>query len=254
MWRTFKLKKTRFNYNKVIDDQYLPQDHSRQTTAVSCVRKIIRENKNIKTMMDLGCGAGKSVDFFHRLNSEINWVGLDIEDSPQVNRRTRNDVEFCSYDGINIPFEDNYFDLIYSNQVMEHVRNPRELLKEVARVLKPNGYFVGSTSQLETYHSFSVWNFTPYGFKILIEDAELQLTEIRPSIDGLTMLLRTGFGRPNFFGRWWRKESPLNKLIGLIGRMSKKNHRQINSAKLLLCGQFTFIVRKVVTSPDEISL
>lgn len=224
----------------------MPEDHCRQTTGSTLARNIVLENENIGIVMDLGCGAGGSIDFFRKINPTIKWIGLDVENSqaPQVKRRTRSDVEFHSFDGINIPFEDNYFDLIYSNQVLEHVTHPRELLKEVSRVLKPGGYFIGSTSQLETYHTYSVWNFTPYGFKILIEEAGLKLTQIRPSIDGLTMLLRTVFGSPKFFGRWWGKESPLNKIIGLAGKITKKSNRRVNGLKLLFCGQFSFIVEK----------
>jgi hypothetical protein len=65
----------------------------------------------------------------------------------------------------------------------EHVRHPEELLSDIARVLRPGGQSIGSTSQLEPYHSLSLWNYTPYGFRVLVEGAGLKLDKIRPSID-----------------------------------------------------------------------
>lgn len=199
---------------------------------------------NIKVVMDLGCGKGDSVDLFRELNPAIKWYGLDIEISPEVEQRTRTDVEFLSFDGIAIPFEDNYFDLIYSNQVLEHVRHPEALLTDVHRALKPGGYFVGSVSQLEPFHSQSVWNFTPHGFCQIVNDAGLDVLEIRPSIDSLTLIIRSGLGRPSFFSRWWYKESPMNKLINFVGWLSRKSKKEINLAKVILSGQFCFIVQK----------
>ena len=222
----------------------IPDDHSQQVTTNVLTERLLLQNNEIETVMDLGCGVGDSVDFFRAINQSIRWIGLDIENSHEVNSRNRKDAEFYSFDGVTIPFDENFVDLVYCNQVFEHVRNPSELLKEVQRVLKPGGYFVGSTSQLEPFHSRSVWNYTPFGFRFLADQAGLQLVEIRPSIDALTLIMRRLLGRPKVFSRWWKYESPLNKIIGLAGRIRRRSHREINLAKLMYCGQFCFVVQK----------
>jgi SAM-dependent methyltransferase len=223
---------------------YVPKNHTRQLHPEDYLELVFREQNQIKTVMDLGCGSGDSLNYFRAKDPAIKWVGLDIEDSPAVNARVRGDGEFHTYDGVHIPFDDNYFDLIYCHQVLEHVRYPTELLNQVCRVLKPNGYFVGSTSQLEPYHTYSLWNYTAYGFLLLTEEVNLQLVEITPSIDALTLIVRQGLGGPEFFSRWWRKESPLNLLINLASKMMRKDPPWINAAKLVFCGQFCFLVRK----------
>ena len=38
--------------------------------------------------MDLGCGTGDSVDLFRSVEPAVEWVGVDIEDSPEVAERT----------------------------------------------------------------------------------------------------------------------------------------------------------------------
>ena len=233
-------------FENLINEWCIPHDHCRQVTANSVTRKLLLDKTNsIRVVLDLGCGEGNSVDFFRSVKADIQWVGLDVDISPEVEKRTRADAEFKTFDGIHIPFEDNYFDLIYCNQVMEHVRFPEELMNNICRVLKPKGYLVGATSQLEPYHSLSVWNYTPHGFRLLVEEAGLQLQEIRPGIDALTLIIRAALQRPKFFSRWWEKESPLNKVINLVGFLARKEKQEINFAKVVLCGQFCFIVQKV---------
>ena len=161
----------------------IPGDHSRQVLADHYAARL-----RPARVMDLGCGAGDSVDLFRALNPDVHWVGVDVEDSPEVSGRTRTDAEFVTFDGQRLPFEDASFDLVYCKQVLEHVESPHELLREVARVLKPDGSFAGSTSQLEAFHSRSIFNWTPYGFTVAAEDAGLEVVELRPVIDGLTLV------------------------------------------------------------------
>ena len=232
-------------FEAYVESLPVPDDHSKQFNAFKVAEDLFRKNvTKSAVVLDLGCGEGNSVDFFRSLAPEVNWFGIDLESSPEVDRRKRKDASFIDFDGTQIPFENNYFDVIFCHQVLEHVKYPSILLKEVARVLKPNGYFVGSTSHLEPYHSLSTWNYTPYGFHLLLSEAGLEFLEVRPGIDALTLIIRVGLGRPAFFARWWNQESPLNSLIGFVGRLIKKNNRQINFAKLMFCGQFCFLATK----------
>jgi ubiquinone/menaquinone biosynthesis C-methylase UbiE len=223
---------------------YMPGDHSSQITPEYYLERLFKQDNNIEFVMDLGCGIGRSLNYFRYKKPDIKWLGLDIDKSPEVELRTRAEGEFCTFDGIHLPFRDNQFDIIYCNQVLEHVHYPYYLLKEACRVLKPGGHFVGATSQLEPYHSYSLWNYSPYGFCFLINEIGLCLVEIRPSIDALTLIIRRGLGQPRYFSHWWVKESPLNLAISLVGKAVGKRHSWINTVKLLFCGQFCFLVRK----------
>lgn len=225
--------------------EQIPQDSSQQIDSEYYIDYLLKANTQLE-VLDLGCGEGNSEAKFKAYGDDLQWFGLDIDESPEVNSRTR-EGNFYTFDGINIPFEDNRFDLIYSNQVFEHVRYPEALLKEINRVLKPGGYFVGSVSYLEPYHSFSFWNYTPYGFKEIAVEAGLEVVEIRPSIDALTLIVRRILGAPKFFSRWWKQESPLNFLISVAGKVTRKDSASINAIKLMFCGQFCFLTRKKPT-------
>ena len=196
------------------------------------------------SVIDLGCGAGDSVVQFRNVNPSVRWVGVDVERSPEVASRRRTDAEFVTFDGVHLPFEDGSFDAVYCKQVLEHVREPEPLLAEVARVLRPGGLLAGSTSQLEPFHSFSTWNYTPYGLKLLLEEAGLEVVEMRPGIDALAVLVNRGVGMRAWTRRWWRVESPLNRVADGYGRVRGLSPRQVNAVKLLLCGQFTFLAQR----------
>ena len=195
-------------------------------------------------MLDLGCGAGDSVALFRARDSGVQWVGLDVPGSPEARERIRRDARFETFDGTSIPFADGSFELVYCKQVLEHVRRPEPLLAEVRRVLAPGGWFAGSTSQLEPYHSLSVWNYTPVGLAGLLRDAGLTPAEVRPGIDSLTLIAWRMTGRPSLFYRWWARPSPLNRALDLYGRAARLDPRLANATKLLFCGQFAFLARR----------
>ena len=198
-----------------------------------------------RMVLDLGCGRGDSVDRFRAHAPDVDWLGIDIADSAEALARQRTDARFVTYDGTTIPLEDGSVDLVYSSQVLEHVRDPEGHLREIARVLRPGGRLIGSTSQLEPYHSRSFWNFTPFGFTVLADAAGLRVRELRPGMDGVTLTLRSHLGRPAGFDRWWTSESPLNAEIDAWALESGASPSAVNLRKLRVCGQFTFLAERV---------
>ena len=221
----------------------IPADHSRAMLADEVAAGWFARagRPQAPRVLDLGCGAGDSVDLFRSLDPNVRWTGADVEDSPEVAQRTRTDAEFVTFDGLRLPFADRSFDLVYCKQVLEHVRHPAPLLAEVARVLRPEGALVGSTSHLEAFHSRSVWNYTPYGLMLLLGEAGLELVEVRPVIDAFTLVAWRALGTPRFFARWWATESPPYRAISLLAKATRWDHRTVNTAKLTLSGQFTFL-------------
>ena len=115
-------------------------------------------------------------------------------------------------------------------------------------MLKPGGIIVGSTSQLEPFHSFSCWNYTPYGLKLLFDEAHLDIIEMRPGVDVLTLLFNRLFSRVpligSFLARYYEHESPFNRIVGFFLKIMGKEHREINLWKLLFCGHFIFFAKK----------
>jgi SAM-dependent methyltransferase len=226
-------------------DGVIPRDHARQMIAEAYVGQDLgRSSGRPWRVLDVGCGPGFSVDVFRMRDPEVQWIGLDLPDSPEVRTRTRTDARFETFDGVTIPFEDESFDLVYCKQVLEHVHRPAPLLAEVGRVLARGGFLAGSTSQLEPFHSLSLWNYTPFGFAELIAEAGLTLVEVRPGIDVFTLLGWRLLGPRRCFNRWWGGQSPFNRAIDIVGRARGLGPRELNATKLVFCAQFAFLARR----------
>jgi SAM-dependent methyltransferase len=229
----------------------VPSDHSRQTQAEHYIdSRAPAASAGTSApwrVLDLGCGDGDSVDRFRSVDPEVEWVGLDLPESPEVRTRSRTDAQFETFDGVSIPFPDSSFDFIFCRQVLEHVRYPEPLLAEVQRVLVPGGLFAGSTSHLEPYHSLSLWNFTAAGLVTLLQSVDLEPIEVRPGIDGIALISRRLVGNTpppwiqHRFDHWWARRSPLNALIDAYARVSRLDPQAANATKLVLCGTFTFL-------------
>ncbi len=194
-------------------------------------------------VLDLGCGEGNSSAFFRALDPTVVWRGVDIVDSPEVQGRSATLPGMTSFDGINLPYEANYFDIVYSHQVFEHVREPHPLMRDVVRVLKPGGYFVGSVAYLEPYHSFSVFNFTPFGMVYLMEATGLVPETLHHCYDAAFTIIRQLSNRSRFIEPL-RSRSALYLALEIVGRMARLDAGDINLVKLQFSGAFCFVGRK----------
>jgi len=104
----------------------------------------IASDENIRVTLDAGCGTGRFVSSLAHLVTLS--VGVDFSREAIYNAmerriftRTKDNTFLCLAEIENLPFLENTFDLILSLGVIEHFKNPIPLLKEMRRVLKPDG-------------------------------------------------------------------------------------------------------------------
>lgn len=92
-----------------------------------------------ETMLDIGVGDGSITSAIQRHYDlpKDKVFGTDI-----VTPREEPSFTFNLVDGIDLPFDDNSFDLITANMVLHHVDDLDGLLQEIRRVLRPNGYLI----------------------------------------------------------------------------------------------------------------
>ena len=98
--------------DQIVD--FLPLDHSRQTDSMSEAVKVLRNGSAYpaRFIADLGCGTGSSCKEFSSLGAKVQWIGLDIPDSPEVRQRGMTRLNLCTYDGFRIPIADDRINLI----------------------------------------------------------------------------------------------------------------------------------------------
>ncbi len=92
-------------------------------------------------VLDLGAGAGElnHYDFKGRVR---RMTGIDIDPRVKVNPLLDNGL---MGDLANLPFEDNSFDMAFCIYVLEHMVDPERFAREVMRILRPGGMFLGLT-------------------------------------------------------------------------------------------------------------
>lgn len=105
--------------------------------------KLLSELAVGNKILDIGCAEYPN----HFLNGKV--YGIDIQ---KINK-PNNYFEFrqVNLNKQRIPYSDNFFDTVIAGEVIEHVENPSELLREVNRVLKNNGKLIISTPHASYY-------------------------------------------------------------------------------------------------------
>ncbi len=87
-------------------------------------------------VLENGCGVGEYLERFSRDTRMA--VGIDVEYPRLLEAKLKNDHLVCAV-GENLPFKRDLFDLVLSNEVIEHVRDDRQALAESARVMREGG-------------------------------------------------------------------------------------------------------------------
>jgi SAM-dependent methyltransferase len=91
-----------------------------------------------------------------------------------------------------LPFLTDTFAVVVSQEVLEHVRDPRQALAELVRVLKPGGLVYLQTPFIIGYHAVPAdyWRFTNEGLSELLEREGLTLESLEPAVGAGTGLYR----------------------------------------------------------------
>ena len=98
-----------------------------------------------RTVLEVGCGAAVDLARFAKGGAIVTGVDLapSAIDLARANfEQQRLTGRFEVADGEQLPFGDNSFDLVYAHGVVQYTANPRRLVEECRRVLKPGGQAV----------------------------------------------------------------------------------------------------------------
>ena len=100
-------------------------------------------------ILDLGCGSNSDLAPYRSSTQEV-W-GTDFQAHPELQHPEW--FRLLQSDGT-IPFPDGFFDTVVCVMVLEHVVEPLRFLKEVGRVLRPGGRFIGHSISGMHYVTF----------------------------------------------------------------------------------------------------
>ncbi len=209
-----------------------------------------------RTVLDVGCGAGSMATEFRRRNPGVVWFG--IENDPVAARLAATRAHYLAQvdlDETPLPFGDQRFDCIIYGDVLEHLKDPWELLAIQAKRLASGGIVLICMPNLEHW-SFAArlllggWHYDPSGLfdqthlrwftsqttRRAIFDAGLHpidvaarvfdadacsgfVKDIAPALSALNVDLNDYYRRASPLQHVWRAVSHLTERINVLSTM-----------------------------------
>lgn len=148
-------------------------------------------------VLDIGSGGGEFVYLLHSQGYQVSGIEPDIGYGTHSLTEYGIEVALEPYDSANV--EENSYDLVTANHVVEHLRDPLDVFQGVYRALTMNGHFVVEVPNVESmYHTPSnkwhfahVFNFNPDTLENLGRRAGFEV--VRTDLVGSCQHVRTIF-------------------------------------------------------------
>lgn len=133
-------------------------------------------------VLEIGCGNGClwNRDDVPSISLVLSDISQGMLNDAKDNLCRRNNIQFQCFDCHHIPYDDGTFDVVIANHVLFYLHDLQLALKEITRVLKPDGIFYCST----------------YGSKHMKEITDL-VKEFNPKITLSNVKLYEIFGLEN---------------------------------------------------------
>ena len=122
-------------------------------------------------VLDAGAGHGPYRQHFSNMQYES-------ADFCKIDKQYGEITYIC--DLTTIPVENDRYDLVFLSQVLEHVPDPKKVLEEIHRVIKPGGVLWLSAPLFYEEHEipYDYYRYTQYGFTYLLESSKFTVNQI----------------------------------------------------------------------------
>ena len=117
-------------------------------------RMFISELSGMRVMgrlLDVGCGHGFSLEVAEQMGFEC--YGVEIQGFSADYAKDQLGLKVFCGELMDAKYPDDFFDVVTMYRALEHLLNPSETLKEIRRVLNPDGIFCVSVPNVKSYNA-----------------------------------------------------------------------------------------------------
>lgn len=131
------------------------------------------KNKNIKTILDFGCGLGRHSIFFSKQGFHVSAFDLSKEGTAHLKEWAEKEnlqIDITNADMMTLPYKDNTFDALFAYHVISHTDSAgiKKIISELSRVLKHGGEIYLTLCSKET------WSFKDAGYPRLDDNTVIK--------------------------------------------------------------------------------
>ena len=106
--------------------------------------------KNANSILDVGCGNGWVAKEFLPKGKQVYSLDISVTNPDKAKKLYPNEKHFgVAADSFHLPFSNDSFDCVIASEIIEHVFDPAEFVKELFRVVKKGGSLVITTPYKE---------------------------------------------------------------------------------------------------------
>lgn len=181
-------------------------------------------------ILEIGCSSGYMLQKIKQLLPQAMLIGADVVYKPLLELSKQLTIPLLRFDILQCPLPDNCIDAIVLLNVLEHIEDDLSTLKQIYRILKPNGVLileVPAGPHLYDTHDIICMHFRRYKLSMLCELITKQ---------GFKVSNRSHLGTfiyPAFFlAKFWNKRF-LSRSVAEQRQLVEKEIRQTSKNKLL---------------------
>ncbi|GAA3571772.1 class I SAM-dependent methyltransferase [Snuella lapsa] len=119
--------------------------------------RIMHGNKQVR-VLDLGCGDGRFTAF---VGEFVTTDAIELsEEAVKIAQQQHPHVRFFQGSALEYPFEKGYYDVVISQEVIEHIEDQDAYLRVCYEVLKPGGYLIMTTPNKKVFDHMEGGNWS----------------------------------------------------------------------------------------------
>ncbi|HEX8736663.1 MAG TPA: methyltransferase domain-containing protein [Pyrinomonadaceae bacterium] len=166
------------NIEKQIEEEFLSIPLRPRTmffySARTAILESVKEESRLfyGTVLDVGCGFMPYKKLIEANRQVKKYIGMDFEQTAAGIYDVRVEPDL-KWGGREIPLEDESIDCVMATEFLEHYAEPEKALREMRRVMKPDGKIFATVPFVWNLHEIphDEYRYTPYSIKRHFENA-----------------------------------------------------------------------------------